>query len=306
MKHFLFFTCILLSIGSICYAQKAKPITDIKSDNLFGRIKTIQTIEYTASMDVNGIQKGGMISSLFKQYNFAGYLLESSEYNPDGSLMQKEIFAYDKNNNKITELLYTEDDKIDQQIETKYNTLNLPVKTLIKNEKGKTLQKTTCQYNEKNEMTQQAGYDDRGKMTEKSYYSYDSKGNLIQYIGYGEFDNRKISYQYNANNEITESITLDIKGIFMEKTIYSYNNSSQSVKKTYLDIDNNPLRSELSIYDEYENLLEITLFDKSGAITEKHTFTYQFDGEKNWTVQIAYTGSDQKIVSIAERVIMYY
>ena len=305
MKHLLFFTFIIFFIGNISYAQKAKKITDIKNDNLFGRIKSIQTVEYTASMVENGIEKGEKISSLFKQYNPEGYLLESSEYNPDGSLLQKEKFSYDKKNNRILELLY-DDDKIDQQIEIKYNTLNFPIKMLTKDEKGKTFQKTTYQYNEKGEMTQQTGYDDRGKMAEKSYYSYDSKGNLSQYTGYGEFDNRKISYQYNANNEITESITLDINNVFMEKTIYTFNNSLQSVRKTNLDINNKPLKSELCIYDIYENLLEITLFDEFEAITEKHIFTYQYDEQKNWIVQITYTGSDQKIVSITERVIIYY
>ena len=155
MKHAFFIIYILFSIGNMSYAQKAKKITDIKSDNLFGQVKEIQTIEYTASVGENGIQKGEKISSLFKQYNPAGYLLESSEYNSDGSLMQKETFAYDKRNNKITELLYTEDNNIEQRIETKYNTLNFPIKTLTKDEKGKTFQKTTYRYDEKGNLIQQ-------------------------------------------------------------------------------------------------------------------------------------------------------
>ena len=306
MKIFIFIICILFSIGNMGYAQKVKKITDAKNDNLFGRIKTIQTIEYTASMGENGIEKGEKISSLFKQYNPAGYLLESSEHNSDGSMMQKEIFTYDKKNNRILELSYTEDDKVDQRVEIKYDAMNFPLKILTKDEKGKTFQKTIYQYNERGEIVQQNGYDYRGKLTEKSYYTYDNRGNLIQYVGYGEFDNRKISYQYNANNEITESIILNIKNVFIEKIIHTYSDSPKSVKKTYLDINSKPLKSESYTYDINENLLEMTLADEHANITEKHIFTYQYDDQKNWIVQITYIGFEQKIVSIAERTITYY
>ena len=306
MRYIIFLIYTLFSIGSVSYAQKAKKVTDIKSDNLFGQIKTIQTIEYTALIDANKMQKGERISSTFKQYNFAGFLLESSEYNPDSSLMQKEIFEYDKKNNRITELLYTESDKIDQRIEIKYNTLRLPVKMFTKDDKGRVFQKTTFLYDERSNLTLQTGYDERGKMAEKSYYSYDDKGNLILYTGYGEFDNRKISYKYDKDNRIIQSVCIDIQGNFVEKITYQYENSPQSVRKTYLNKDDKPLKSELCIFDTYDNLLEITLFSEQGAVTEKHTFSYQYDEKQNWTVLITYADSDKKAISITERVIEYY
>jgi len=305
MKYFLL-ACSLFFFGNVHYAQKAKQITDIKKDNLFGKIHTIQTMEYIAVQNGGMIEKGDKISSLFLKYNDTGYLLESSEYNSDGSLMQKEVFEYDKKNNRITELLYTESDKIDQRIEIKYNTLRLPIKQFTKDDKGRVFQKTTFLYDERNNLIQQSGYDERGKLAEKSYYTYDDKGNLILYTGYGEFDNRKISYKYDNDNRIIESMCVDIQGNFVEKITYQYENSPQSVRKTYLDKDNKPLKSELCMYDTYDNLLEIMLFNEHGAITEKYTFLYQYDEKQNWTILTTYMNSDKKAISITERVIEYY
>ncbi len=305
MKKFVLLTISIVFI-SIAFGQKKVKATDIQNDNLFGQIKTIHSIEYTAFEENSTIQKGEKINSLFKRYNVAGYLLESSEYNPDGSLMQKEVFEYDKKNNRITELLFSDDNAIDQCVEIKYNTLHLPVKIFVKDEKGKTFQKNTYQYNEKSELTRLTGYDDRGKMAERSYYLYDNHGNLIQYTGYGEYDNRKINFQYNSDNKIIESLTLDLNGNFTEKLVYQYDNDKNSVKKIYFDKDNKPLKSESCIYDNYENLLEITLFDANGAITESYSFVYEQDKINNWITQITYTGTDKKIVSITERIIEYY
>ena len=297
---------IIIGFSGIVAGQRKAKVTDLSGDNLFERVKTIQIIEYTAVVTDKSIEKGEKISSLFKKYNQAGFLLESSEYNSDGSLMQKEVFEYDKRNNRIKEFLFSDDDKIDQYTEVKYNTLRLPIKMFIKDEKGRTFQKNTYQYNEKSELTRLTGYDERGKMAERSYYSYDSKGNLILYTGYGEYDNRKISYQYNSENKVTESLTLDLKGNFAEKIIYQYDKIQNSIKKTYLDKDNKPLKSELCIYDKYENLLEITLFDANGVITENHFFSYKYDSVNNWITQITYTGTDKRIISVMERTIEYY
>lgn len=297
---------MLFSIGNINYAQKIKQITDLENDNLFGKVKTIQTVEYMVLSEKDTITKGEKISSLSKKYNQRGFLQESSEYNPDGSLMQKEVFEYDKKNNRTTEWLFSDENKIDQYVEIKYNTLRLPVKMFTKDEKGNTFQKNTYQYNEKSELTRLTGYDDRGKMAERSYYSYDNHGNLIQYTGYGEYDNRKISFQYNPENKIIESLTLDLNGNFTEKIVYQYNNDENSVRKIYLDKDSKSLKSELYIYDQYENLLEITLFDANGITTESHSFSYQYDKMNNWIIQTTYTGTDKKIVSVTERIIEYY
>jgi hypothetical protein len=306
MKQILCILWMLFSIGNINYAQKIKQITDLENDNLFGKVKTIQTVEYMVLSEKDTITKGEKISSLSKKYNQRGFLQESSEYNPDGSLMQKEVFEYDKKNNRTTEWLFSDENKIDQYVEIKYNTLRLPVKMFTKDEKGNTFQKNTYQYNEKSELTRLTGYDDRGKMAERSYYSYDNHGNLIQYTGYGEYDNRKISFQYNPENKIIESLTLDLNGNFTEKIVYQYNNDENSVRKIYLDKDSKSLKSELYIYDQYENLLEITLFDANGITTESHSFSYQYDKMNNWIIQTTYTGTDKKIVSVTERIIEYY
>jgi hypothetical protein len=295
---------ILILFTFAAFGQKKGKDTDWKNDNLFGQIKTVQTIEYTAFVENNIIQKGDTINTLIEKYNEAGYLSEQAEYNPDGSLMQKEIFDYDRKNNRITDRLYAENNQMEQRIDITYNAMRLPAKELVKDVHGKKIQKTTYLYNEKGELTRLTVYDDRGKMTERSYYSYDQKGNLIRYVGYGEFDNRKISHTFDAENRLAESLTLDLEGNFVERTAYRYD--SLSVEKTYFDKENKPLKKEYFVFDRYENLLTIRFFDKDENITESHSFVYQYDTNNNWTTQITYTGSEQRLTSIAERIIEYY
>lgn len=302
--------CILLisfCIFPLCsIAKKNLTASDRSQDNLLGKVKNIQTIEYSVAVRNKELQKGEVVTRSVKSYNLSGWITENIEFDADNMVLQKEVSMFDKKENKIEEWLYNENNELEQRTKMKYNAQNLPVQIIVEDDKGKKIQQSTYVYDEQGYLTQLIGYDDRGKMSEKSYYTYDQRGNLTKYIGYGQFDNRKIYYKYDANNKITEQLCTDIKDNFTEKIIFQYENQGKFEKRISIDLNNNVLSTIIYKYDDYNNLLEFTHTDKDGAIIERHEFTYQYDKNNNWIKQTFYSGTEKTPLSITERIIEYY
>ena len=306
IKKIRFLVVVCCFLPMFCLAKKNPTVSDRGVDNLFGKVKNVQTIEYAVVVQNKEVQKGEIATRSVKSYNPAGYITENIDFDSDNAMFQKEISVFDKKGNKIEELLYNENNELEQRTKMKYDAQKLPIQIVFEDNKGKKIQQFTYRYNELGYLTQFTGYDNRGKMSEKSYYTYDTHGNLVKYIGYGEFDNRKIYYKYDANRKITEQLCTDIKGDFVEKIVYQYENNGKLEKCISIDLDNNVLSTTISIYDDYNNLLEFTHFDKNGLVTERHEFVYQYDKYNNWTKQIFYSGVEKTALSITERVIEYY
>ncbi len=302
----VFFFFFLLLLGQECFAKKNEKVSDWFQDNLQGKVKNIKTIEYAVVFQNGKIQKGEIITTSLKAYNKEGYIIESIDLDADNSIIQKEIFLFDKKGNKIEELLYNEENEMEQRTKIRYNPLKLPIQSVSEDNKGRKIQRLVYRYDDQGYLIQLIGYDNRGKMSEKSYYSYDQRGNLIQYLGFGQFDNRTINYKYNDSNRIIELLCMDIKGNFIEKFFFQYGEQKGSEKRISVNINNKILHTDNYLYDEYNNLLELTHLDINGLIKEQHAFVYQYDTKGNWTSQIFYTGVEKLGTSITERIIEYY
>ena len=301
---FLFSAVCLLTIP--CWAKKNPNFSDRSQDNLFEKVKNVQIMEYSVVIQNEKIQKGEVVMRTVKSYNREGYITENTEFDADNAVLQQEISIFDKKGNKIEELLYNENNELEQYTKIKYNPQNLPVQTVSQDSKGRKIQRFTYRYDERGNLTQLTGYDDRGKMSEKSYYSYDPHGNLIKYLGFGQFDNRKIYYKYDPQHKLTEQFCTDIKNNFMEKIIYQYKNDGKWEERTFTDANNQVLSTLVYVYDDYANLLKFVRFDKDGVVTEQHEFTYQYDKNNNWIQQIFYSGTEKTVISITERGLEYY
>ena len=306
MKRISLFFTILFLLGSLCLAKRNTRISDKEQDNLFGKVKAVQTMEYSVVSKNKEVQKGEMFARTVKTYNKAGYTTENTEFDTDNTILQKEVFIFDNKGNKIEELLYDDDGELEQRITIKYNSLNLPVKFIYEDDNGKIIQKFVHQYDERDYLVQLTGYDDKGRMSEKSYYTYNQQGNITQYTGFGQFENQKIYYKYDLSGKLTEQIFTDTKDNFIEKITFQYENQYKTEKRICLNENNQTLYSKTYIYDDYNNLLEFIHVDKDGQIVEKQQFAYKYGKNNNWIQQISYTGVEKSPVSIIERVIEYY
>jgi len=291
---------------SLRYLSKKDPNSDWCKDNLQGRVKNVETIEYSLVFQNKETQEREVVIRSVKHYNHVGYITESTEFDADNAAFQKEIYIFDKKGNRIEELLYNENNQLEQRTMVKYNAQRLPVSTIMEDCKGRKIQYFKYIYNELGNLTQLTGYDNRGKISEKSYYTYDSHGNLTKYMGFGQFDNQKIYYKYNSNRKITEQFCVDTKDNFIEKIIYQYENQGKREQRTHLDKNGGVLSVTVYVYDDFNNLLEFTHFDKNNAIIEHHEFVYQYDSKNNWTKQTFYYGTEKTIISINERIVEYY
>ena len=311
--YILLFACFsllafcLMSMSDVRYfAKKNITASDWLKDNLFGKVKNVQTIEYSVIFQNEEAQKEEIVTHSVKHYNREGYITENTEFYADSTMFQKEIYLYDEKRNKIEELLYDENNVLEQRTKMKYNAQKLPVSAVLEDEKGKKIQRFTYRYDERGNLTQLTGYDYRGKMAEKSYYTYNQHGSLIKHISFGLFGNQKHYYKHDANHKLTEELRTDSKDNFIEKILYQFENQYKTVKNVHVDKNDKVLSAIIYVYDDYRNLLEHTYFDENGNITERYEFAYQYDSKNNWIQQIFYSGTEKTILSITERVIEYY
>jgi hypothetical protein len=158
-------------------------------------------------------------------------------------------------------------------------------------------------------------YDERGNLTRRE--SYDYKGNLSEIMIFGYLDGMRVSsrksirHEYNPPPMMMPSVPGAAKPKpdprYSNKFTFQYDDQKRLIEKSWfmsngeLSIryvfkysgnqqetfsyaaDNSPNRHNVSILDQRGNQIEQTIFDpRSGSISEKYSYTYEFDTHGNW------------------------
>jgi hypothetical protein len=154
---------------------------------------------------------------------------------------------------------------------------------------------TKIKYNEKNQKVEQNRYTpEEGKLVMQFKSKYNLVGNCIELssdLGYVE----KKEYDEN-NNLIKELVKYAQASKFIESSNF-YNEKNEMIRKTYTEG-----KTEYTYFED-GNIKDETYYNKDGSIQIKGSYTYQFDEQKNWKVQIAYV--DGAPTSYVERTIEY-
>jgi hypothetical protein len=187
-------------------------------------------------------------------------------------------------------------------------------------------------------------YDVDGNLIEQTFYDY--MGNLSETRKFGYVDGERVSKhertrhvydpppaappsqatnkKWDPRYDWMYKYKYDARGNRIERTIYNGDGSLWIRDVTKLDSNDNKIEwaryaangslnfSRKSKYDEKGNEIEETYFNADGAISNRYSYTYEFDQMENWIKRVGSTWvnkgekSSLELKSVTYRNITYY
>lgn len=209
IKSFLFMVATTLAISS-CNNDGAE--LKHKEGMHKARMKSTTDTEYRAVEKFGEVQRGDIILVIKSNYKKNGSITEWNSYNPDGDLVNKQIYRYNENGKRTETNLYFANGDLQNKF------------TFMNDSAGFTIQVNK--------------YDSKGELEHKVLISNDSIGNPVAeefFLPNGIFD-FKVLIKYNDHGEEVEWLKYDSGGGLMSSIISSYeqfdNKGNWKIKKS--------------------------------------------------------------------------
>lgn len=185
---------------------------------LKGKVKTINAIEYSVSMEVSDnfgeIQPSKKNISYSNFFDTAGNTIEYNRYYAGGGLIVKNIYKYDSIGNSI------EMNSFDERIIS--------------------IEKTTFIHDTDNNVTENIILKPNGSLKEKWTFRYDVKGNKIEEK---HFDSKEkqifhLALFYDSIGRQIENKSFTSNGILISSETFAYDNNNNIIESTYSESSN--------------------------------------------------------------------
>ena len=155
-------------------------ITDVSTTYV-----TCKEYRFNAAGDVVECEQTGggwsMKSTYEYKYDSSGKMLEVSEYDSQGELVDKRVFDHTANDSGVSASTALNSDST-----YKYDSAGNVVEEIICDESGIMISRYTCKYDARGNLIERAKFDSHGALVETSTYEYDSHDNMIEmYVRYG-------------------------------------------------------------------------------------------------------------------------
>jgi len=285
-KLILFFSVLFLAVG--CSDEKLE--NDLSKENLFGKVKSVETTTFYAIDSSGTIVKNG-VSEVFpiimNEYNEFGNLVKTKKFNfKYPKRYNRNIFSYNNLNKLVEEKFYFNDNQLYRNVFYTYNEINNLVEVNINDNlpEGLSNVKKILKYDDKNNLIEELyyensiylmkevfKYDVENKITESRYYFeesirykkiYDKKENLIEEIEYDSLTNVKAKWSYiydKKGNEIEARRVL-------KDTVFHF--------------------KIISKYDKYNNPIQKINFSNKDVADSGNIYKYEYDKKGNWIKKI--------------------
>lgn len=210
----IFVFSILLSACSFFNKEN----NDLDKMNLNGKIKSIRESSFQAIEKFGEVTKGIKAREdewefdYIRTYNHKGNIIESNEYNSDGSLNFKRTYEYDDKGNKIKSNEYKSDGSLGYKSISKYDN------------KGNLIEGNVCKLDGIQDYRWTLKYDDKGNLIKKEYYGLHRplKNNTGQWIA------KRGPWKITLKSSSTFKYEFDNKGNWI-KRIDFYNNIPEHI-----------------------------------------------------------------------------
>lgn len=265
-------------INYSCNSQQSKNTSDLKNENLKGRVKT--TVEYYDSSE----NSDGVIIGPKKQikiYDESGNLIEVK----NEIYVEKKIEHVD---NEIIERNYLEDNTIslEKKIVQNFDAKNRILKEEIfeNSKKRNSYTKILYHYDSNNNLVKEEAFEESGDLNYYKEFTY-LNSKLVKEIN-----------KYIGPDRPTEIITYNLKDNSSESYMFHNNNPSHHFSKRHTKYNSNNDIVEETILMYYEpNVLgnEQTLY-----------FKYRYDKNSNWITKTEYFKGE--INNVIHREIIYF
>lgn len=222
------------------------------------------------------------------QFGLAQYTWEKNNNtlitrrNPDGSLLEKEVFNFDKEL-KVSRLKFNVLDIQIDRIDYKYDKNKKLIEEQYYRDKTEPISSLKIKYDNKGNKSEELSYDKDSKLAWKTSFSYNSSNYLLNATTYnntGKIDNQ-LSNTYDSKNRLIEKETFESFTNSSNKEEFEYDDKNNTTSwKVY---KNNKLQSSIVYsYDDKNNMISQLVYDASNTIVFAKTITYTYDKKFNW------------------------
>lgn len=289
-----------LTIDNGLFAKK----TDWNVENLFGKVKSV----------VSDIQTGKSSKITKSKYGFTDYGNYSSieDYDNFGEKSFTSIFEYNISNQLITLLQFSAPERTTKTVFNYVDNLaiyscsadvfinddNIPEKQMIFDDKGSMIKL----------ISKKNRFEERNEIAYKFKYSQSGKILMCRQSDNMGKNKKTRKYKLDKNDNLTKAV---VKTFFSKKskfkTEFKYKNNKLISAKNYINGEIN----QIIEFDTNRNEILKEVFVNS-KITEKLTFEYKFDAQKNWiekkTFKTDYATEDEQplLFELETREIVYY
>ena len=277
VRQILLATFAIMFACTCCFGQQrsSRESAGIKSPVRTVRIEGRQLLATTYH------QSGVMVYTII--YDDKGRVLENAEYLPGGNPDTKYTSVYDERGREIEHANYVHDELLYRSI-TRYDARNRKLEQISFDGNGKQSSKFVFQYDKRGRRLAFEVEPDSTKR-KRSVALLDRRGNELERTEYsqtGEAEGRYV-YTYDAaRNKTSEMHYYQLNGRRTSKHTYVFDNNGNLIEEA-LYFDGALDTKKTYARDEHGNQIEAIETDGKGQPKRKRTWSYEFDGEGNWT-----------------------
>ena len=281
---------ILTSLKICCIAvllptcvSKTVSKSDLRNENLNGKISSIAEYSYQAINNLGKFEKGQRLREhdfeydKITSYNEQGYKISEKRYNSDGVLKEEYHYTYN-------------DDGLLQ------NVINI-------SSDGQKTGTDIYIYQDKVLMEKQMISEIFPSLNRTIKYKYDSNGRIIEeFGGFVPYISQK---KYDDKGNIVELKSYRKDMVLLWEHHYKYNNKGILIEERAASIGDDYI--EMVYKYEYDNRLNITkkqIFNINADLEKSLQFSYQYDKHGNWIGKTLIIDGEPKF--IIERQISYF
>lgn len=258
--------------------------TYLEKCKLFGNIKSIKSRAFELIETKNrNYEKGKEKLTFFghrydKEISLSGYLLNWTNYeNNSEEIKTKNVYTYNSNNIKTSEIIYDKVDKVTLKRVIDIEN-NLALKMTDYNENGEIESYSENELNDIGQITKQIQFKDINKKQKNYSFIYEYKDcRISKYITLDKNDEliSEIEYRYNKN-EMTYLSSKDKSGL-NTYTIKRNEIEPKKVESIKTDKNGKVISKKIEISDNFNNTIKVIENDK---VTLENIYTY--DNKNNW------------------------
>ncbi len=298
-KSALFFTVIGLMV--LC-SFSPKQISDFAGNKLKGKLKSYIYSHFLVKYDSLDNASLVLFSKESKQFDLAGNILVSRQYNTDGSERAKFEYSYNENGQTVEGKSFNKNGSLMAQYSYVYDKKGNLTEQRVKNFPSGVTYKTVKQYDGRGNMIQEDAYNGAGILTKSFVRKYDRKGHVI-WRDFEAGDGIAESYKYDGKGNRTERNRLGADGVVKERHISVYGKTGAKTEETIYNENKQLLRKYTYAYDSHLNLTAENIYDPDSLIGQT-IFKYTYDKTGNWLTDSAFENS--KFTYLKKQDLEYY
>ncbi|MCX6290917.1 MAG: hypothetical protein NT126_04055 [Bacteroidetes bacterium] len=266
---------------------QATPHNDWYYFELKGNVKSLHQTMYQTTGKIDRIKQGNKEKDTWKKethclFNDKGYLVEEDLTNPSGALLQKFIYVYDP------------------QLERVDKTTFFPDGAMASKEKF------VYQYDDKGYITERDLLKGDDNLNEKITYKCNDKGSIIETNAFkadGIFY-MKTTFGYDDNEKLIEKSEYESNGKQNYRVGYKVNGDGKRIGETWYEDSATFRINYVYRYDTHGNYSEISVCKKNGKASKMLVMEYVYDKNENWIREIEF--ENDKPSYIIQRTIEYF